>query len=146
MSSFYCGMMQMTDAAIISHTVIISYRFCKGRKRFVLSVRQFCPLTNETITCRTKAWNGSTAQTRLALHLSRDKRDLCCLTQSCNDTTVIVLVISYFPNCYIRMSDSFIDILTAYKLYCRPIRWTFLIGLLLVRCPGHVNPTASAEQ
>lgn len=55
MSSLHYGVMQMTDAAIISHPVIISYGFCKGRKSFVQSVSQFCPMTNETITCGTKA-------------------------------------------------------------------------------------------
>lgn len=35
MSSLHHGVMQMTDAAIISHPVIISYGFCKGGKRFV---------------------------------------------------------------------------------------------------------------
>lgn len=146
MSSLHRGVMQMTDAAIISHPVIISYGFCNGRKRFVQSVSQFCPMTNETITCGTKAWNRSTAQTRLALYSSPHKRDLCYLTQSCNDTTVIVLFISYFLYHFILVrSNFFIDISTAYKFYFLHVRWMFWIGLLL-QCSCHLNPTGSAER
>lgn len=50
MSSFHHSEMQMTDATIISHPVIISYAFWKGRKCVVLSLSLYCLLFQRMMT------------------------------------------------------------------------------------------------
>lgn len=50
MSSFHHSGMQMTGATIISHPVIISYAFWKGRKCIVVSVSQYCLPLERTMT------------------------------------------------------------------------------------------------
>lgn len=50
MSSFHHSEMQMTDATIISHPVIISYAFWKGRKCVALSLSLYCLLLQRMMT------------------------------------------------------------------------------------------------
>lgn len=63
MSSFHHSEMQMNGATIISHPVIISYAFWKGRKCVVLSLSQHCLSLDKRMTYNTNAWKGSAAQT-----------------------------------------------------------------------------------
>ncbi len=70
MSSFYHSEMQMTGAIIISHPVIISYAFWKGRKCVVLSLIQYCLLLERTMTSNTNAWKGLAAKTHIVLSSS----------------------------------------------------------------------------
>lgn len=67
MSSFHHSEMQMTSATIISHPVIISYAFWKGRKCVLSVTSSYCLSLERTTTSNIKAWKGSGASTHIVL-------------------------------------------------------------------------------
>lgn len=128
--------MQMMYYAIISHPVTIGYGFWKESKLFDLSVSQFHPLTEETMTCFTKAWKGSTAQTCLTLYSSLDKEiDIVwgnfVMTPQLFQSFFLFSkpLLSYEVKIFYRGFSH-------KKFYCLSIRWRFLVIFLVMLCSG----------